>query len=90
MLMMLLKFLLLFLLGLLLLLLLVLLLLLFVPLRYSLDLERKEAAVGHAQFSLHWLFRAAELRGDYDGDGFRYRLRVLRYTVKETEKHEQD
>lgn len=90
MLMMLLKFLLLFLLAVLLLLLLILFLLLFVPLRYSLDLERKEAAAGQAHFSLHWLFRAAELRGDYDRDGFRYRLRVFRHTVKETEEDEQD
>ncbi len=89
MLMMLLKILLLFLLAVLAILLLVLILLLFVPLRYSLDLERQEAAAGHAQFSVHWLFRALELKGDYDRDGFRYRLRALRYTIKETEKDEQ-
>ncbi len=89
MLMMLLKILLLFLLAVLALLLLVLLLLLFVPLRYNLDLERRETVAGHAHFSLHWFFRALELRGDYDREGFRYRLRALRYTIKETEKDEQ-
>ncbi len=89
MLMMLLKFLLLFLLAVLLLLLLVLFLLLFVPVRYCLDVERREKAEGHAHFSLHWLFRAAELKGDYDRDGFCYRLRVLHHTIKETEKDEQ-
>ncbi len=90
MLMLLLRFLLLFLLAVLLLLLLVLMLLLFVPVRYSLDLERREAEAGHAQFSLHWLFRAAELKGGCDRDGFRWRLQVLHHTIKESEEDEQD
>ena len=89
MLMMLLKILLLFLLAVFLLLLLLLLLVLFVPLRYSLDLERREAAEGHAHFSLHWFLRLVELRGGYDRNGFRYQLRALRYTIKETDQDEQ-
>lgn len=57
-----------------------LLMILFVPIRYRIQAEKKDSI--QCQIRVNWLFRGINCLGEYTGERFIYRLKILGITVK--------